>query len=176
MAKDNLALYVAAYDTADAAAQDWKSLKDAQATGDLKVEGAVVMSRSADGATTEVEEHGSTPTSSGAGIGAIGGLVVGLFAPPLLLTTALGAGIGAGIGALVKHHQEKEIGVDVDEYLPAGSSAVVVVAEDTYLDRVGSALGKATKRISKAIDSDDYDKVKDAVTKSAAQVEDSIES
>jgi uncharacterized membrane protein len=175
MAKDNLDLYVASYDDADAAKQDWQSLKDAQAAGDIKVEGAVVMSRSADG-TTEVEEHGSTPTGAGAGIGAVGGLVVGLFAPPLLLTTALGAALGAGIGALVKHHQEKEIGVDADEYLPVGSSAIVVVAEDTYLDRIEKSLGKASKRISKAIDADDYDKVKDAVTKSTAQVEDSIES
>lgn len=175
MVKDNLVLYVGSYDDADAASQDWQALKDVQASGEIKVEGAVVMSRSADG-STEVQEHGATPTKSGARMGAVGGLVVGLFAPPLLLSTVLGTGIGAGIGALVKRHEEKELGVDVDEYLPAGSSAVVVVAEDTYLDRIEATLRRATKKVGKAIDSGDYDKVKDAVSKAAVQVEDAIES
>lgn len=175
MTGDNLALYVASYDDSQSASDDWQALKGLQASGDIRVEGAVVINRRADGGI-DVQEHGNTPTKSGAGIGAVGGLVVGLFAPPLLLSTALGAGIGAGIGALVKRHEEKALGVDLEEYLPAGSSGIVVVADDTYLDHIEATLARASKKVSKAIDSGDYDKVKDAVTKAADQISDSIES
>lgn len=86
--------------------------------------GAAVLSR-AEGGDVGVKEVGDGEVGGGALIGALGGLVVGLFAPPLLLSTGIGAGIGAGVGALMKHHEEKAIGVDAEEYLPPGSSAIV---------------------------------------------------
>jgi uncharacterized membrane protein len=104
------------------------------------------------------------------------GLVVGLFAPPLLAATAIGAGIGAVLGHFTKKHEEKELGVELDEYFPADSSAVVVVIDNKYLDRVAAALGKADKRINKAIDADDYDKLQKALSKSADEVGDAVDS
>jgi uncharacterized membrane protein len=174
MEHDNLTLYVASYDDEAAANDDFQALKDAREAG-LDVVGAVVMTHSSDG-DVDVEESGGGEVSGGAGIGAVGGLVVGLFAPPLLLTTAIGAGLGAAIGGLVKKHEEKEMGVEVDEYLPPGSSAIVAVVDDVYLDRLTSTITRADKRISKAIDSGDYDKVRSAVQKSSDQVTDAIES
>ena len=174
MEHDNLTLYVASYGDAAAANDDFQALKDARADG-LDVVGAVVMTHSTDG-DVDVKEAGDGDVAGGAGIGAVGGLVVGLFAPPLLLSTAIGAGIGAAIGGLVKKHEEKELGVELDEYLPPGSSAIVAVVDDVYLDRLASTIGKADKRVSKAIDSGDYDEVKKAVQKSADQITDSFES
>ena len=101
----------------------------------------------------------ASPVAGDATLGAVGGLVVGLFAPPLLAATAIGAGIGAGIGALKKRHEEKQLGVDIEEYLPPGSSAVIVVADDTYADRIDRALTKSSKKINKAVDSGDYEKL-----------------
>ena len=159
MARENLVLYVASYDEAATAEADYKALKDAQHADDFAVVGAVVASRDEAGEVT-VDEHGvASPVGGGTTIGAAGGLVVGLFAPPLLLATALGAGIGAGIGELKKRHQEKQLGVDLEEYLPAGSSAIIVVADDTYLDRIDRALTKSSKKISKAVDSGDAEKL-----------------
>jgi uncharacterized membrane protein len=175
MSDDNLVLYVASYPDAETASDDWESLKDLASSGEIKTRGAVVINRSADG-DIDVKEHGETATAAGAGIGAVAGLVVGLFAPPLLLTGILGAAIGGGVGALVKHHQEKKIGVDVEEYLPPGSSAIVAIVEDKYLDRVESTLAKSSKKISKAIDSDDLDKVRKAVESAGDDLADSIDS
>ena len=45
--------------------------------------------------------------------------------------------------------------MDVDEYLPPGSSAVVAVVDDKWADKVENALVKSDKRIEKAIDSGD---------------------
>jgi uncharacterized membrane protein len=159
MAGDNLVLYVASYDDPESAETDFKSLKDAQAAADFAVVGAVVASRD-DAGNVTVDEHGvASPVAGSATLGAAGGLVVGLFAPPLLAATAIGAGIGAGIGALKKRHEEKQLGVDIEEYLPPGTSAVIVVADDTYADRIDRALTKSTKKINKAVDSGDYEKL-----------------
>jgi uncharacterized membrane protein len=96
-------------------------------------------------------------------IGAVGGCVVGLFAPPLLLATVIGEHIGAGIGVPLKRHEEKEMGVDLEQYLPAGTSAIVAAVEDIYADRVEKALTKAEKKIDKAVDSGDLDKLEKAL-------------
>ncbi len=172
---DNLVLYVASYSDATAANSDFQSLKDAESADEFKVEGAVVMSRDADG-NVDVLEKGdaNTDTSTGAVIGGGIGLVVGLFAPPLLISTAVGAGIGALLGHFTKKHEEKELGVDLDEYFPPNSSAVVVVVDDTYLDNVEAALANSDKRINKAISSDDYDKLQKALSKSDDEIDDAV--
>ena len=120
---------------------------------------------------------GSRRRSAGSAVvGAAGGLVVGLFAPPLLLATAVGAGIGAGIGELKKRHEEKKLGVDLEEYLPPGSSAVIVVVDDTYLDRVDKALTKSTKKINKAVDSGDYEELTKALQDADKNVSKAVDS
>lgn len=174
---DNLVLYVASYSDATSANSDFQSLKDAEGSDEFKVEGAVVMSRDGDG-NVDVLESGdaNTDTSKGAVIGGGIGLVVGLFAPPLLAATAIGAGIGALLGHFTKKHEEKELGVDLDEYFPPNSSAVVVVVDDTYLDNVETALANSSKRINKAISSDDYDKLQKAVSKSQDEIDDAVDS
>ena len=174
MSGDNLALYVAAYSDATSAQKDFDSLKAAEGD-DLEVVGAVVMSRDADG-KVDVLEVGDETVSTGAWIGGGIGLVVGLFAPPLLASTAIGAGIGALLGHFTKKHEEKEMGADLDEYFPPNSSAVVVVVDDKYLDRVGAALTRADKNVSKAIDQDDYDKLSKAISDSQKDVDDAIDS
>lgn len=170
----NLSLYVASYGDADSAQQDFDALKAAEGS-DFSVAGAVVMSRDADG-KVDVLEKGDGTTASGAVIGGGLGFVVGLFAPPLLAATAIGAGIGGLLGHLTKKHEEKDLGVDLEEYLPANSSAVVVVVDNRYLDRVDGSLTRSSKKITKAVDSGDADKLQKALSKSADDVTDALDS
>jgi uncharacterized membrane protein len=172
---DNLALVVGTYADAGAADDDFATLKSGEEAGEYKVVGAVVMSRDASG-TVDVKEHGHTAVGGGAKVGGGAGLVVGLFAPPLLAATAIGAGIGAGIGALRKRHEEKELGVDIEEYLPPGSSAVIVVADDMYADRIDKALTKSSKKINKAVDSGDYEKLAKELDAADKRVSDAVDS
>ena len=174
MTGDNLTLYVASYSDASSAKEDFEALKAAEGD-DLEIVGAVVMSRDADG-KVDVLEVGDQTVNEGAWIGGGLGLLVGLFAPPLLASTAIGAGLGALLGHFTKKHEEKELGVELDEYFPANSSAVVVIIDDKYLDRVQAALATADKKISKAIDQDDYDKLSAAIQAGAHDVDDAIES
>ncbi len=174
MIGDNLALYVAAYSDASSAHEDFEALESAEGD-DLKIVGAVVMSRDADG-KVDVLEKGDGDTGTGAVIGGSLGFVVGLFAPPLLAATAVGAGIGAVLGHLTKKHDEKQLGAELDEYFPPNSSAVVVIVDNKYLDRVGAALTKADKNVSKAIDSGDADKLQKAISDAADGVGDAVDS
>ena len=159
MSERNYTLFVSSYADAGSAADDFKTIKSMD---DAAVVAAVVLSRDASG-QIEVKEHGGGLVAGGTTAGAIGGLVVGLFAPPLLLSGVIGAGIGAGVGAIAKRHEEKSIGVNADEWLPSGSSALIAVVDDLYLDRVDKAVAKATKKVSKAVESGDYDAVVKAV-------------
>ena len=160
MGDRNVSLLVAAYgNDAAAAGEDFAAIKE---LGDMSVVAAVVLQRDSAG-DVEVVEHGGGLVAAGTTVGAVAGFVVGLFAPPLLLATVVGAGIGAGVGAIKKRHEEKAIGVDAEQWLPVGSSAIAAVIDDLYLDRVDKAVTKATKKVTKAIDSGDYDAVVKAV-------------
>jgi uncharacterized membrane protein len=174
MGEMNLSLYVAGYADATSARADFDDLKAAQGD-DLAVVGAVVMSRDADG-KVDVLEKGTGQVAAGSLIGGSVGVLVGLFAPPLLAATAVGAGLGALTGELTKKHQEKQLGAELEEYLPPNSSAIVVVLDNQYLDRVEKSLTRADKRVSKAIDSGDYDKLQKAFEKSGVEIQGAVES
>ena len=75
-----------------------------------------------------------------------------------------------------KTHDEKKIGVDLQESLPANSSAIVAVVDDLYLDRVKAAFEQATKKISKAIAKGDYDADVRAVNEGDVKIVDAINS
>lgn len=165
----NLVLYVASYgNDAAAAQQDYAALKQLD---DYAVIASVVLSRDANG-QVGVDEHGGMQVARGATFGGVTGLVVGLFAPPLLAATAVGAGIGAAAGAIAKHHDEKRIASAVDEsdWLPPNSSAIVAVIDDQYLDKVDAAVASATKKVNKAIEKGDYDDVVNALNEGGQQI------
>lgn len=175
MGTQNLALVVGSYDDTNAASEDYQALRSGQDAGGYEIVGAVVLDRDKDG-KVQVKEHGDKSVGKGAAWGAGAGVVVGLFAPPLLAATAIGAGIGAILGKIKKNHEEKHFGVDVDEYLAPGTSAVVAVVDDKWADQVEKALQRSDKRISKAIESDDYEKLRKAIEESADDVIEQINS
>ena len=171
----NLLLYVAAYGGNTAAAKaDYKRLKELD---DFAVIASVVLTREADG-NVDVDEHGGMQVGRGATLGGVAGLVVGLFAPPLLAATAVGAGIGAAAGKIAKHHDEKKIesAVDDNDWLPPGCSAIVAVIDDEYLDRVDAAVADAEKKVNKAIDKGDYDEVVKALNEGGQQIVEAVDS
>ena len=174
MADKNYILYVAVYPESSAASADFRSLKDAQ-DKDFKLDKALVISRTMDG-KVEVDESGTGDAGKGAMIGGGAGLVLGLFAPPLLLATAVGAGLGALGGKLVERHEERKLGLQLDETVPPGSSAIVALVDDKYVDRVERALTRTTKRVEKAVEHEDYDELEKALSKSEKEVRSAIDS
>jgi uncharacterized membrane protein len=111
----------------------------------------VLISRDADG-TMHVKESGDHDVFKGTTIGVAGGLVVGLFAPPLLGAMVVGGLIGGLVGKLAKHHDEKGIAKDVEDVVPPGTSGVVAVFEEIWVDEVEHQLAKADNKALKEAD------------------------
>ncbi len=68
--------------------------------------------------------------------------VVGLFAPPLLLSTALGAAMGAGAGHLAHDKVKSQIEEQAAQMIPWGGAALIVA----YPRESGEAIDKVVTR------------------------------
>lgn len=175
MSEQNLSLYVAAYPDETSASEDFRDLKAAKDIDEIAVLAAAVVSRDAAG-KVDVHEHDAGAGRRAVGWGAVGGLLVGLFSPALLAATAVGAAVGGALHEIVKHHEEKKLGKDLEEYLLPGSSAILAVIDDQYADRLDKVLARADKRVARAIDSGNYDKLVKALNDAGYDVEAAIES
>jgi uncharacterized membrane protein len=154
------------YLSRQAAHEDYASV---QACG-APLLGLVVVSKDLDG-TLDVEQHDHIVKEGAVALGGAG-FVVGLFAPPLLVATAVGAVIGAGVGKIAHKKVESGIEQQAQETIPIGGAGLIVVYEHKHADVIEAAVKRAIK---KAIGEDTDSHVKavkaalaDASTKMAA--------
>ena len=160
-------LYIATYSDADAAQEDWDDIKRLARDGVITVDGLVLVSRDADGKIS-VKDN-ANDVGRGAAIGAVGGAIIGLIFPPAFLASAaVGAGIGAGAGAIVDRRDKNEIKADVEDVLPPGSSGIVAMFEERWMDDVEKALGKADKVAKHEVDSESAEGVKERAASGAS--------
>jgi len=158
-------LYIAAYSDPDAAQEDWDDIKQLVADKVITVDGLILVSRGDDG-KIEVKDNASD-LGRGTVVGAVGGALVGLIFPPAILASAaVGAGIGAGTGAILDHRHKKEIKADVEDVLPAGSSGIVALFEERWVEDVENSLAKADKVTRKEVDADSAEQVKETAARS----------
>jgi arylsulfatase len=99
-----------------------------------------------------VTETGDHLGRKGAKVGGGVGLAVGLFAPPLLAATAVGAAAGGVMGRFGKHRLESGIGEKMDDALPPNSGGVIAVYDSDGADAVDKALANAVRKSVAQID------------------------
>ena len=87
-----------------------------------------------------MQQTGDNLGRKGMGWGGGVGLAVGLFAPPLLASVAVGAVAGGLIGKFVDHRVENEIHDKIGENLPPGSAGIIAVFDDEHRLGVEQAL------------------------------------
>jgi arylsulfatase len=151
MSDDQKDVLIAAYLFEDLAKKDFDAVLELAAAKTIAVEGVVLVQKSSDG-EVHVEETGDHLGRRGAKLGGGVGLAVGLFAPPLLAATAVGAGAGALLGRFAKHRVESGIGEKMDAALPPGSGGVIVIYDTAGHDAVDAALANAVKKSVAQID------------------------
>jgi uncharacterized membrane protein len=152
-------LYIAAYSDPAAAQQDWDDIKELAREKVITIDGLLLVRRGEDG-NVEVKDNASD-VGRGAVLGAVGGAIIGLIFPPAILASAaVGAGIGAGGGAILDHHHKTEIKEDIEEVLPPGSSGIVALFEERWVEDVDKALTKADKVSKHEVDSESAKQVK----------------
>jgi uncharacterized membrane protein len=108
-------------------------------------EGVVVITRDLEGKmTVEMTDHlkkGGAKALGGAGF------VVGLFAPPLLLTTVFGAAIGAGLGKVAESKVKSQIEKSAEESIPWGGAGLIVAYPHESAEAIDKAVSHALKKI-----------------------------
>ncbi|MGZ4707827.1 MAG: DUF1269 domain-containing protein, partial [Acidimicrobiales bacterium] len=75
------------------------------------------------------------------------GLVVGLFAPPLLAATAIGAAIGAAGGAALHKKLGAGIGEKAGDTIPIGGAGLIVAYPRSAAEQVEAAVTRAVQKV-----------------------------
>ena len=159
-------LYIAAYDDPDAAQADWDAIKELAHEKVITVEALVLVSRDMDG-KIDVKDNFHTVGVT-AGLGAAGGLLIGLIFPPAFLASGVvGAGIGAGTEASSRTRRKKDIKEEVADSLPPGSSGIVALFDERWVAEVEKATAKADKVSKHEVDSDSAEEAKKAAAGAA---------
>ena len=141
---EQLDVLVAVYLIPDLAQQDFDAYTKLAGDGTIVTDGAAVVIKDADG-EVHVQETGDHLGRKGGEAGAGAGLVIGLFAPPLLAATAVGAAAGELAGKFARHRVQAGIGDKLDDALPPGSAGIIAIYEHDGADAVASTLANAIR-------------------------------
>ena len=145
MAETPTDVLVAGYQEIDEATRDFESLVALVSDKRVSIEGVILVTHARDGSVA-VRQTGDEHGRKGLGWGGGVGLAVGLFAPPLLASVAVGAVAGGVIGKFVDHRVEQDIHDKIGENLPPGSAGIIAVFDDEQRLGVEQALGGALLR------------------------------
>ena len=137
---DTIDVLIGGYLSRDAAEEDYNAVLDCGA----HLQGAVVVSKDMEG-NLSVEETDHMVSEGAKGLGAVG-FAVGLFAPPLLAATAVGAAMGAGAGALLHHKTAEKIGEQAGATIPLGGAGVIVAYSHSEAAKVEPAVKRAVQK------------------------------
>ena len=132
---------IGGYLSTDAAKDDYEA---ALGSGGY-LHGAVVVSKDLKG-NLSVEQTDHMVREGAAGLGAVG-LAVGLFAPPLLAATAIGAAIGAGAGKLLHHRAANKLEEQAGATIPVGGSGLILAYPHSAADKVEPAVTRAITKV-----------------------------
>ena len=132
---------IGGYLSTDAAHEDYEAVLGCGA----HLWGAVVVSKDMEG-NLSIEQSDHAVAEGAAGLGGVG-LVVGLFAPPLLAATAIGAAIGAVGGKALHKKMGSKIEESAGETIPIGGAGLIVAYPRSAAETVEPAVTRAIQKV-----------------------------
>jgi len=132
---------IGGYLSTDAAHQDYDAVRQCGA----RLWGAVVVSKDLEG-NLSVDETDHAVEEGAAGLAGVG-FVVGLFAPPLLAATAIGAALGAVGGAALHKKLGKGIADKAGDTIPIGGAGLIVAYPHSVAEQVEPAVTRAVQKV-----------------------------
>ena len=132
---------IGGYLSADAAREDYEAALGCGA----HLHGAVVVAKDLEG-NLSVEQTDHMVRKGAEGLGAIG-FAVGLFAPPLLAATAIGAALGAGGGELLHRKTASKLEEQAGATIPIGGAGLILAYPRADADKVEPAVTRAIKKV-----------------------------
>ncbi len=148
---DKLDVLIGVYLIPDLAKQDFDAYTKLAGDGEIVTDGVALVVKDADG-EVHVQETGDHLGRKGVKVGAGVGLVLGLFAPPLLAATIVGGAVGGLAGKFARHRVQAGIGEKLDDALPPGSAGIIAIYEHDGADAVANALANAIRTSTAQID------------------------
>ena len=139
MSETLMDVLVAGYQDIKAAHKDFDALVAIAKAEKAKVDGVILVAHDKDG-NVSIEETGDHLGRKGMGWGGGAGVLVGLFAPPLLASVAVGAAAGAVVGKFANHKLTSGIKDKLGEGLPPGSAAIIASFSDDQRLAIEQAL------------------------------------
>jgi uncharacterized membrane protein len=147
----NTELVVTMFDGEDTASAAFEALRRLEQNGDIAILDAATLVKHGDG-TSEVKDTQDVDTRHGAYFGVITGALIGLVGGPAgaLIGSVAGGATGAASASVIDFGFPKADLQALDDQLAPGSSALVVLIEETWLDKLDGALasfaGQSTRR------------------------------
>src|SRR3954453_8543464 len=135
---------IAAYLIPDLAKDAFDNLANPLADKELAVGGVALVTVDPSGEVA-VEETGDHLGRKGVKLGGGVGLVVGLFAPPLLAATVVGAAAGGIVAKFAQHKVSSGLGEKLGGALPPGSAGILVIYDRAKTDVATSSLVSAVR-------------------------------
>src|SRR5262245_40518610 len=138
------AIIVAAFANEEAATAAYHGLIDAEAAGNLGIEGVLVAKADAEGKihVVKMTDH---KTRNGFLAGAVAGVVLGIIFPPSILASALTVGVGgAAVGKIGNVATKSAVAKDLASVLTPGSSGIIALVKLTQVEEVKQQLPEAT--------------------------------
>jgi uncharacterized membrane protein len=132
---------IGGYLSAAAAHEDYEAVLNCGA----RLLGAVVVTKDLEG-NVAVEQTDHMVEEGAAGLASVG-FVVGLFAPPLLAATAIGAALGAVAGKALHEKTGSKIEAAVGETIPLGGAGLIVAYHREVAEQVEAAVKRAVQRV-----------------------------
>ena len=137
---DTIDVLIGGYMSKEAAEEDYEAVRN----GGAHLEGMALVGKDLEGELS-VEQTDHMVREGAGALGGVG-LAIGLAAPPLLATTAIGAALGAGAGELVHNKAAEKIGEQAGETIPLGGAGLIVVYSKSEADRVEPAVTRAVQK------------------------------
>ncbi len=138
---DTIDVLIGGYLSKDAAEEDYEAVLSCGG----HLQGMALVAKNLEG-NLSVEETDHM-VREGAGALGVVGLAIGLAAPPLLLTTAIGGALGAGAGELLHHKAADKIAAQAGETIPIGGAGLIVVYSRSESEKVEPAVTRAVKQV-----------------------------
>ena len=164
MSKEPTDVLIGAYLDTEPAHLDYEAVKNAGA----KLDGVICVSRDHAG-KLHVEESDHLARKGAEALGGAG-LIVGLFAPPLLIATAVGAMVGSALGDLAHHEVKKKIEQQAFDTIPFGGAGLIVAYPRSSAERVDQAVSRSLKKAVGEADGKKLDALKHALVEAQEQM------
>jgi len=159
---DKTLVLVAAYEDEQLAQKEFDAFVALVAAKTISTDGAILVAKDAEGAV-RLSDTGDRLGRKGAGWGGGVGVVVGLFAPPMLASVAVGAAAGAVVGKFADHKLKSGLEDKLGQALPAGAALVLAVLPASSRLAAEQALSGSPAKSVVEMDSSSMDDLKSSL-------------